>query len=1798
MAINFLPRQLNRPVADEEPKDEGFLEFLKNKFAQFGASDIVTAPQPAPPELTRRTGGFEPGVMNNILGSRQIDSPTGLQQQLGFTPAPEPVNQQERTQRIKTFRDYRKRGGKLAFNQWELMGMPADITTKLPSIESRKPLYEQESEDVGYATEVFGRGLLKLPRQTAAAVLQATQGKGGASVVDRDWADRFITDAQTDLNLFVEEVTLKQGETLSPIKASDIAQLPQNMAFSLTSMGAGLGVGVPTALAPVPGARVAAWVAGSAASGAVAYQMTTYQIMQQYLEIKDAQMRASTGRGITPAEEKKLKADFDKLAHQYGLWEAVPEAVSNLLFAKLLTTPLTKMAGKNIASQILQKVVGMYGQEFITETITQKMQAGIEAKVGMREEGVTWGEAFREIAPQTFLLTTVLAGAGQTGVSAYNKIKKSLDKEIPKNHPRYDEILEQATKWVDGTSEQASMIPPSVQAVQGVVGELTPDQKQAEAAGLREWMASEPAYDLTNLIKKSGWYKGEVSNLTIKQYKDLTGKTSIKPNILTKDGKHVRWEYALDELATEMGYEDGEALKYAIEQTGEALTKAKGLEREVVISKIPYTEIGQPEAGLQPGMFGGQKVVRPKGKGQTTQIKMDDAVKLAELQKGVQPTPEVTPTEAPVGGLPREFTRRTTTKRDRILVESSDDLERGQFKLTVTDDISGDIKAVEYFDDLEGTIADNFGKAGVVTEVTTPTQPTLTAPQTAIEAPEAISGTIPPTLPPAPPETGITSEVAAVTEVAGVPPKPPKDWDKVGGQLYDRFKQQSSNPTPNTVPISGRLKRGEKIAEKVVSDEFARLNSLGWQAELDVAMLRASGTQSAEVYKQTMKSVVKSLGNDSDLLSYVDDYLMLRRQLEVLKATGRKYFTIKKGAVTQRFTANQIGLLFAQMKKELGIETYAKVKEAATHVPAVYNKILRDTQELTPEQIEGLIKKYPWFTPTLFKDDTVPVDITGKLSPRQIRELTTLESDKDNITPLMSLPTTIAKRMKAQATNDARKSIAELAVDPKNTQLIGGDVEIVAKKPDGAFIDYFDNGERKYLKLGKGSEWIAKDIDLFQRQPPGMMMTMVRSLQNLSKMFFTTYNPGFVAWNTFFDGMVAYFSEGIGPWGFGKALAGNIKGMFTDVPGLNEFRRSGGELFGFFERGSREGLEFGEGEKTISPYVSTKGGRLVLKNPESLKRFLNPFTFIRELGLAGENAGRRATYEKAIKEGLSPKEAALRGRRVSVDFSRFSQASRFINDWFIYFNPAMQGLLMPGRAIAKNPRTLWRLAALVAGYVALTFYNQSFDEYDDVRNSDKVGKLLVMLPSDEYNNYGQKVPHYLTLLPFREFAIVTAPIEYLMGRLRTEEPEAYRTLGQEFGVFYPIVTPLSMISESGGLVMPTQIGATIQQIIQNHDDFRDRPIIDDEMGLLPAAQQYDQYTNSLAIRVGQALNMSPKKLDFFVSNMFGALGSDSLRSIDMAIQTIDKEDVDDRIAGLVNDLRTIPTNVPPNKIEVARETFLEGLSTEDRQLVLNMERLPDDKIPFMASLFRRFFKDYGGQVYATAKEKALAARTIDDYPPEALEKLQDAALENANNLLASKITKYQYDQNRTRYRAYYSGAGTAEWRQGMIEGAVARSDVDKFMPESYKRAKEFQAVSSYMEIREKYISKAGGVLDSKTWDKVEQDTLSEMRNHYSEGEIQYAIAHKDDWIDKLPEPARTLERRRAREIDDNTWWNNYRGSTSSYSSYTPPVPAGITKKSSTPSQFDIYMGRTTPNQGQSSYQKPQSNLEKYLNSKK
>ena len=98
-------------------------------------------------------------------------------------------------------------------------------------------------------------------------------------------------------------------------------------------------------------------------------------------------------------------------------------------------------------------------------------------------------------------------------------------------------------------------------------------EAQGEMQSLIESLEYEPATKYAGLIKRHGKEKGEVSTLSLKQYRDIFRQEPLH-NTLTPDGKHVYFHYVMDTAATELGY-DSETLKDKIKWVDEARNDVK-----------------------------------------------------------------------------------------------------------------------------------------------------------------------------------------------------------------------------------------------------------------------------------------------------------------------------------------------------------------------------------------------------------------------------------------------------------------------------------------------------------------------------------------------------------------------------------------------------------------------------------------------------------------------------------------------------------------------------------------------------------------------------------------------------------------------------------------------------------------------------------------------------------------------------------------------------------------------------------------------------------------------------------------------------------------------------------------------------------------------------------------------------------------------------------------------------------------------------------------------------------------------
>ncbi len=148
------------------------------------------------------------------------------------------------------------------------------------------------------------------------------------------------------------------------------------------------------------------------------------------------------------------------------------------------------------------------------------------------------------------------------------------------------EAQRQTLVKIETLEDEVRKIAPEVAPAEVVVPtELEQAQLEFQGAeagleGLKEFVKAEPAAKLTNLIQKRGAFEGKITTLTTKQFRDLTGRAP-RASILTADKKHVRWDFALDQIADELGYESDEALKTAIEQVRKSQQRIEELEGEL-----------------------------------------------------------------------------------------------------------------------------------------------------------------------------------------------------------------------------------------------------------------------------------------------------------------------------------------------------------------------------------------------------------------------------------------------------------------------------------------------------------------------------------------------------------------------------------------------------------------------------------------------------------------------------------------------------------------------------------------------------------------------------------------------------------------------------------------------------------------------------------------------------------------------------------------------------------------------------------------------------------------------------------------------------------------------------------------------------------------------------------------------------------------------------------------------------------------------------------------------------------------
>jgi hypothetical protein len=697
---------------------------------------------------------------------------------------------------------------------------------------------------------------------------------------------------------------------------------------------------------------------------------------------------------------------------------------------------------------------------------------------------------------------------------------------------------------------------------------------------------------------------------------------------------------------------------------------------------------------------------------------------------------------------------------------------------------------------------------------------------------------------------------------------------------------------------------------------------------------------------------------------HLESYLIAKHQIDVVKMTnderlilaGNKELVGTKGAES----------LLKDLQDLLGPEKYNHLELAGKVVTDHYANILKRevfSGRVSKTKANFLRSHFPNYNPIGYQGEVGSLNVilggaervgTKKFNDA-LKRLGTTGLVRPRQKPTSMLYAASIRSAAGIARNDAARAIIQ------NGKLVDKSITKLPRtyKP-GDMVDegmgalsYFENGELVSYQV---PEWAAREASRLELSNYNVWSRVARTMQAPWKASYTQYNPVFMSVDAVFNLVTTATMRGVLPHRVATSFLANLKTLLGpkgwEDPTFRRMIDAGGDVAGWHGR---------------DPSMMLKGdmnaGNIVVRNAADLAKFLNPLHLLRETGHALEMAPRRAVFKKSIERGSSDLVAAVNARRSVVDFARGGNVVLAANNLFLYLNPAVQGLMLPYRAMKSNPvQAGIGVSSLMSTSAGLYAWNRQFPEYHDIDQKDRYNGFIIMMPSTEVDQRGKTVAHFIKPVPIlRELGMFHAPITYLLERLDGEDHAGFGEFIKH--LVQDIMSPVESVAT---LSIPTQASTVFNEIRSNRDTFSGRPIIPPEMRDFPPEEQYNEYTSLSARRIGEQIGMSPMIIDHMLNQ--GAL-RDILLTVDGVIRS--REGVDVEADGIMSYLQHLTEITPPNEIPLRRMTILNSLDPDLRKRVQEAERTPEPRLPVVGTIANRFNREDTGNLYRVGLKHAI-----------------------------------------------------------------------------------------------------------------------------------------------------------------------------------------------------------------------------------
>lgn len=276
-----------------------------------------------------------------------------------------------------------------------------------------------------------------------------------------------------------------------------------------------------------------------------------------------------------------------------------------------------------------------------------------------------------------------------------------------------------------------------------------------------------------------------------------------------------------------------------------------------------------------------------------------------------------------------------------------------------------------------------------------------------------------------------------------------------------------------------------------------------------------------------------------------------------------------------------------------------------------------------------------------------------------------------------------------------------------------------------------------------------------------------------------------------------------------------------------------------------------------------------------------------------EQGPRFATYKVMRNAGLNPQEAFYEAMDVTTNFRRGGRLSREMNKLFPFFNASVQGINKFTRYFtaedAKGRGVKVRYKVIAGRWmflVAVSATTAALSTVLNLRDDDR---------KDDYNqlsNYTKNAYHciplgdgrFFTVPKPRELAVLTSLMEVCIERYATGNTHAfdefYKYASDNFfpsGISDLVQLPEDiardglqegLINAAAGVTGSMGLAGVITNQIANRD-FLGKPIVSAAVEDMEPKDQFNSSTSKMAHWLGQALNLSPARIDYFAKNVLG-----------------------------------------------------------------------------------------------------------------------------------------------------------------------------------------------------------------------------------------------------------------------------------------------------------------------------------------